>query len=63
MNGLLSLLKSRKVALAIVGIAGVLLAHYSGLPSDVQLSIVGLLGAVILGIAHEDSGAKSAKKP
>jgi hypothetical protein len=59
MDGIKSLLKSRKVALAVVGLASVLLAHYSGLPSDVQAAIVALFGAVILGIAAEDSAEKA----
>lgn len=61
MSGITSLLKSRKVALAVVGLASVLLAHYSGLPAEVQGAIVALFGAVILGIAHEDSGEKAAE--
>jgi hypothetical protein len=59
MNILQSLIHSRKVALAVVGLIGVLLAHYSGLPNDVQASIVALIAAVILGIAVEDHGTKS----
>ena len=61
MDGSLSLFKSRKVALAVVGLASVLLAHYSGLPTDVQAAIVALFAAVILGVAHEDAGEKAAE--
>jgi hypothetical protein len=59
MDGLKSLLRSRKVAVAVIGLLAVLLAHYSNLPAEVQAAIVALAGAVILGIAHEDHGEKA----
>jgi hypothetical protein len=59
MDGLKSLLRSRKVALAVVGVAAVLLAEYSGLSTELQAAIITLFTAVILGIAHEDAGEKA----
>jgi hypothetical protein len=60
MRGLRRLASSAKFQTAIIGFIGVLLAHYSGLPGDVQLAAIGLAAAVIGGIAYEDGQAKSA---
>jgi hypothetical protein len=61
MTGIQSLLKSRKVALAVVGVVAVALAEFSGLSTEFQAAIITLFSAVILGIAHEDAG--KAPKP
>lgn len=62
MNQIKSLLNSRKVRLALVGVIQTLVLHYVDISPDVWLAIDGLLVAVILGIAHEDNGAKRAGK-
>lgn len=51
-----SLLQSRKFWLSVVSLAGVLLAHYSGLPAEVQAAIVAVFSTLVLAIAHEDNG-------
>jgi hypothetical protein len=60
MEGLASLLKSRKFWLAVVGVVEVLVLDYLGVPSDIWQAIAALIGVVIAGIAIEDAGAKSA---
>jgi len=56
-------LKSRKVRVAITTMVAALLAEY-GLQVDENIvyGIVGVGVAIILGIAHEDNGVKSAPK-
>lgn len=53
-----ALLASRKFWLSLVSLAAVLLAHYSGLPVEVQASIVAVFSTLVLAIAHEDNGRK-----
>jgi membrane associated rhomboid family serine protease len=53
-----TLFKSRKVVLALVGIAQTLVAHYLEIPVEVWASIDGLIVAVIGGIAVEDAAEK-----
>jgi len=59
MGGWASLLKSRKVLLAALGVTASIVGHYLEVPADVWLSIDALLVAVILGISHEDAAEKS----
>lgn len=56
------MLYSRKVWVSILALCGVLLAHYSGLPIEVQGSILAVGVALIGSIAWEDAAAKSAPK-
>lgn len=56
----LSLLKSRKFWLAVVGVVQVIVLDYLGVPADVWQAIAGLLAVLIAGIAVEDAGEKSA---
>ena len=57
---MVSLLKSRKFWLAVVGVVQVLVLDYLGVPEDIWQAIAALIGVVIAGIAIEDAGAKSA---
>ena len=59
MDGFKSLLRSRKVLIAAVGLVGVVLAEYSGLPLEVQVAIVALCYALIDGISKEDAALKA----
>ena len=59
MAGWASLLKSRKVLLAALGVLNTVAAHYFAVPADVWQSIDVLLIALIVSIAVEDNGAKS----
>ena len=58
MNTLRSLLRSRKVVLALLGVIQTLACSYLGLPADVWLTINALLVAVIGSIALEDAALK-----
>jgi len=60
MDGWKSLLTSRKVLLAALGVVNTLVLHYLKVDPDVWLAIDGLLVTVIAGIAIEDHGANSA---
>lgn len=54
-------LRSRKVRVALATVVAAVLAEYGiGLSDTVLYGIVGVGTAIILGIAHEDHGAKSA---
>jgi hypothetical protein len=53
-----ALLHSRKVLLAMAGVAQTLVAHYFDIPAEVWASIDGLLVVVIGAIAHEDAAEK-----
>ncbi len=55
-----SLLRSRKVLLAVLGVVQTLVLHYLDLPTEVWASINALLLAVIGGIAIEDAATKKA---
>ncbi len=56
-------LKSRKVRVALVTVIAAYLAEWGvGASEEVVLTIVSVGVALILGIAHEDNGAKSAAK-
>lgn len=59
-NPFYQILLSRKTWWAVLSLVGVLLAHYSGLPTEVQASILALGVAMIGSIAWEDSAAKGA---
>ena len=61
-NAVMTLLKSRKFLLAILGVANTLTSHYCNIPTEVWASIDALLLAVIAGIAAEDSAEKSVNK-
>jgi len=53
-------LASRKVRVALATVLAAYAAEYGlGLSAEVILTILGVGVALILGIAHEDSGAKS----
>lgn len=56
MDGWKSLLQSRKVLLAALGVVSTLVMHYLKVDPDVWLSVDGLIVAVIGGIAIEDHG-------
>jgi hypothetical protein len=58
MDTLMALLHSRKVLLAMAGVAQTLIAHYFDIPAEVWASIDGLLVVVIGAIAHEDAAEK-----
>jgi len=57
---MVSLLKSRKFWLAVVGVVQIFALNYFGVPEDIWQSIAALIGVVIAGIAIEDAGEKSA---
>ena len=58
MSGIKSLLKSRKVLIAAVGVLQTLVLHYLKIDPEVWASIDGLLLALIVSIAHEDAAEK-----
>lgn len=60
-NPFIKIFYSRKTWWALLSLVGVLLAHYSGLPTEVQASILALGVAMIGSIAWEDSAEKGAK--
>ena len=53
-----SLLRSRKVLLAVAGATQTIVAHYLNVPPEVWAAIDGLIVAVIGAIAHEDAAEK-----
>lgn len=55
-----SLLKSRKFWLAVFAVVQTVVLHYFAVPQDIWVSVNALVGVVILGIAIEDAGEKSA---
>lgn len=59
MDGLKSLLYSRKFWLAVFGIVQALVLKYFQVPDDIWQAIAGLVGVVIASIAIEDAGAKA----
>lgn len=61
-NAGMTLLKSRKFLLAILGVINTLVSHYCNIPAEVWASIDALLLAVIAGIAAEDSAEKFSNK-
>jgi len=57
-------LASRKVRVALATVLAAYAAEYGlGVSEEMVLTIVSVGVAVILGIAHEDSGSKSALRP
>lgn len=58
-----SLLRSRKFWIAVFGVLQAVILHYFQVPDEIWKTIAGLAATVILGIAVEDAGAKSAAKP
>lgn len=60
MNGLL---RSRKFYIACFGVLQAVILHYFQVPDDIWQAIAALAATLILGIAVEDAGAKSAVKP
>lgn len=60
MNGLL---KSRKFWIACFGVVQAVVLHYLAVPDDIWQAIAALAGTLIVGIAVEDAGRKSAVKP
>lgn len=60
MAGWASLLKSRKVLLAFLGVVNTVAARYLSIPPDVWQAIDALLIVLIASIAIEDHGSKSA---
>ncbi len=59
---LINPLKSRKVRVAMTTVAVAVLAEYGfDVDENIVFAIIGVGTAIILGIAHEDHGAKSAK--
>ena len=59
MNGLKSLLKSRKFWLAVVGVIQTIVLHYFEVPADIWAAVDVLIGVLIASIAYEDGQAKS----
>jgi hypothetical protein len=59
MDGLKSLLRSRKVLLAVLGVVNTLVSHYLEIPADVWVSIDALLVVLIASIAYEDGNEKA----
>ena len=59
MDGLKSLLKSRKFWLAVFGVVQSLLFHFVEIPEEIWLSIDGLVMVLITSIAVEDAAAKA----
>jgi hypothetical protein len=59
MNGLL---KSRKFWLAVFAVIQTVVLHYLSIPQDIWAAIDGLIVTVILSIAIEDAGEKSARQ-
>lgn len=57
-NPFIQIFYSRKTWWAILSLAAVLLAHYSGLPTEVQAGIIAVGIAMIGSIAWEDSAEK-----
>lgn len=53
-----SLLSSRKVWLAVIGVITAIVSHYLEVPQDVWVPIEGLLLTVIITITVEDSATK-----
>ncbi len=49
------LANSRKFWLSLVSLISVLLAHYTGLPVEVQQAIVAVFGVLVASIAFEDA--------
>lgn len=60
MEGLLSLLKSRKFWLAIFGVVQVLVFHYLAVPDEIWQAIAALVAVLISAIAVEDAAKKRA---
>lgn len=58
-----SLLRSRKFYIACFGVIQALVLHYFQVPDDIWQAIAALAATLILGIAVEDAGLKSATKP
>lgn len=58
-NPFAALLRSRKFLLAVAALITTLLSTYAGLAENVIMSINGVIGAVILGIALEDAATNS----
>jgi hypothetical protein len=54
-----SLLRSRKVLLAILAVVQTLVAHYLDIPTEVWASVDALLVVLIGAIAYEDAAEKS----
>jgi len=54
--------KSRKFWFAVVGVAQTVILHYFQIDPEIWAAIDGLIITVILGIAIEDAGEKSAVK-
>jgi TfoX/Sxy family transcriptional regulator of competence genes len=59
MEGLKSLLKSRKFWLAVFGCAQAVVLHYFQIPDEIWQTIAALVAVVIAGIAVEDAGEKA----
>ena len=60
MEGLLSLLKSRKFWLAIFGVVQVLVFHFLNVPDEIWQAIAALVAVLISAIAVEDAAEKRA---
>lgn len=58
MDGLKSLLKSRKFWLAVVAVVQTVVLHFVNVPQDIWVAIDALIAVVIAGIALEDAGEK-----
>jgi hypothetical protein len=58
MDGLKSLLKSRKFWLAVVAVVQTVVLHFVSVPQDIWVAIDVLIAVVIAGIALEDAGEK-----
>jgi len=58
MDGLQSLLHSRKFWLAVFGVVQTLVFHFLDVPDEIWQSIAGLVAVLITTIAVEDAAAK-----
>lgn len=62
MDGIKSLLKSRKFYLALFAVVQVVVLHYLNVPDEIWQAIAALVGVLIGSIALEDAG-RNVNKP
>jgi len=60
MEGILSLLKSRKFWLSVFGVVQVLVFHFLNVPDEIWQAIAALVAVLISAIAVEDAAEKRA---
>lgn len=57
----MNIFKSRKFRLAVVGVLQTVILHYLNVPREIWEAVNVLISVVIVGIAVEDAGEKSAR--